>query len=156
MGSLQDNTQPTLVGKARRNAKQKRYRAAALLDGMCTGCFKHKPIEGLRRCQSCKDSYIKENHKFHLRLKDECFSAYGGYVCACCGELEKEFLTLDHKNDDGAEHRRELRSGKGRGAGWLVYLDLRKKGYPDGYQVLCMNCNWGRRKTGTCPHKRVP
>jgi hypothetical protein len=28
--------------------------------------------------------------------RDEAFNAYGGYVCACCGETEPMFLTIDH------------------------------------------------------------
>jgi hypothetical protein len=29
-----------------------------------------------------------------------------------------------------------------------------KHGYPEGFQVLCMNCNWGRyRNGGVCPHE---
>jgi hypothetical protein len=31
---------------------------------------------------------------------------------------------------------------------------LRLKGYPQGYQVLCMNCQVGRRDNGgVCPHQ---
>src|ERR1700690_1237472 len=42
------------------------------------------------------------------REKDAVFAAYGGYVCACCGEMEKAFLTLDHLNNDGNKHRKQV------------------------------------------------
>src|ERR1700726_1141623 len=37
-------------------------------------------------------------------LRSAGFAAYGGAVCACCGEKELAFLTLDHiENNGGAE-----------------------------------------------------
>ena len=30
---------------------------------------------------------------------------------------------------------------------------LKKNNYPDGFQVLCWNCNLGRAHYGVCPHK---
>lgn len=90
------------------------------------------------------------------RLKDQVFSHYGA-VCACCGETEKIFLTLDHVNDDGAEHRRKMTGKSGRESGGTVrvYLDVIRRGFPDDFQILCYNCNCGRfRNGGTCPHKR--
>src|SRR5262252_4538483 len=39
----------------------------------------------------------------------EMIAAYGG-ECACCGETEPVFLTLDHVNGDGAAHRRSMNS----------------------------------------------
>jgi len=74
---------------------------------------------------------------------------YGGYKCACCGETEPKFLSIDHINNDGAKHKREfnLRTGD------EVYRWLVKNGFPPGFQVLCMNCNWGKRFNGNvCPH----
>lgn len=80
-------------------------------------------------------------------LKLEVISAYGGQ-CACCGESHIEFLTIDHTNCDGAEHR--ARCGKGR----KVYADLRARGFPkSGYRCLCLNCNISIGFYGYCPHK---
>jgi hypothetical protein len=30
---------------------------------------------------------------------------------------------------------------------------LRKNNFPPGYQVLCMNCNFGKRYSMICPHQ---
>lgn len=90
------------------------------------------------------------------RLKDRVFSHYG-YICACCGETEKGFLTIDHVNNDGAKHRDELTNGKGRNGGGTVvlHLDIIRQGFPDTFRILCYNCNCGRaRYGGICPHER--
>lgn len=87
----------------------------------------------------------------YYRLRHEAILAYGGYRCACCGEEEPLFLTLDHVNNDGSKQRRRF------GSGSRFYLRLRRNGYPPGCQVLCYNCNCGRhRNGGVCPHKAWP
>jgi hypothetical protein len=86
------------------------------------------------------------------QCRDEVFTAYGGYRCACCGETERLFLSIDHINNDGAEERK---SGKYSGSGYGFYRWLRKSGFPSGYQVLCMNCQVGKHKNGgVCPHQQ--
>src|SRR5262245_39086392 len=81
------------------------------------------------------------------KLKDAAYAAYGGYVCRCCGEDREPFLSLDHVNNDGARHRRSVDRRK-------IYKWLKREGYPPGFQVLCMNCNFGKaRNGGVCPHQ---
>jgi hypothetical protein len=83
--------------------------------------------------------------------RDQVFAAYGGYKCNCCGETEPMFLSIDHINNDGAAERK---SGKYKGGGSAFYNWLRKTGFPEGYQVLCMNCQVGKHKNGgVCPHQ---
>lgn len=90
---------------------------------------------------------------FRTRLKDACFGAYGGYKCVCCGEEEKIFLTLDHINNDGAKHRKAIGIRGGIG----IYTWIRKNNFPDGFQVLCFNCNHGKQlNKGICPHQLSP
>ena len=97
------------------------------------------------------DKRKKNALAYYYRLQFAAIQAYGGYRCACCGETEPLFLTLDHTNNDGAARRREL----GFLGGARLYEWLRDNGYPKGFQVLCMNCNQGRhRNGGTCPHKQ--
>lgn len=136
----------------RRNVYQRERRKHWSEKGLCTKCG-GTPLPGIKSCARCKKYYMEHNAKFHQQLRDETFAAYGGKICACCGETEDSFLTLDHKNNDGAEDRRRLADTYRGAGGWIMYFDLRKRGYPEGYQVLCMNCNWGRRRTGVCPHK---
>jgi len=84
------------------------------------------------------------------KLKIETFSVYGGSKCSCCGEKEILFLTIDHIAEDGSAHRKKY----GITGGLKTYRWLKKNGYPKGFQVLCMKCNWGKKNNkGICPHK---
>lgn len=91
------------------------------------------------------------------KIRIECFNHYGNgkIECRCCSEKEIKFLHLDHKNGDGAERRKEWESEKTTifgGTGF--YYWLKKNGYPDlGLQVLCANCNLGKRTGKYCPHE---
>ena len=83
----------------------------------------------------------------HERLRLEVLGHYG-LACACCGETEVAFLTLEHIGGTGAEHRRHL------GGTTSAYRDVRQRGFPEGYETLCRNCNWGRFVNGgVCPHR---
>jgi hypothetical protein len=83
--------------------------------------------------------------------RDAVFTAYGGYKCACCGETEPMFLSIDHVHNNGAVERK---SGLYHGSGSAFYQWLRKNDFPSGYQVLCMNCQIGKHKNGgVCPHQ---
>jgi len=97
----------------------------------------------------------KRGRDYWQKVRHEAIMAYGGYICACCGETEPRFLTLDHMNNDGANHRRSLgwTISNGRGCGGAMLNHLRHTGYPPGYQILCMNCNFGKAHNGgVCPH----
>lgn len=98
----------------------------------------------------------RERERYH-ELKDQVYAAYGGRVCACCGETEPKFLSIDHVNNDGNERRKEHRYGVGKaGGGMKLYMKIAELGFPPDYQVLCMNCNWGKaRNNGVCPHETV-
>ena len=84
----------------------------------------------------------------YYELKEKVYSAYG-HVCVCCGEIQSEFLTLDHVNNDGNTHRKTFGGSQGENILlWIIAND-----YPDTIQVLCWNCQWGKKKNGgICPH----
>lgn len=77
---------------------------------------------------------------------------YGGDPpqCQCCGEVHIQFLAIDHVNGDGASHRREL----GLKGGTAFYSWLVQNGLPDGFRVLCHNCNMAYGIWGVCPHQQ--
>ena len=92
---------------------------------------------------------VNATKRYRLKRKLECISAYGG-KCNCCGELHLDMLTIDHKNNNGAEHRKTFTPGGG-----AFYNLLRKLNYPNEYQCLCFNCNYSRYLgNGICVHKR--
>jgi hypothetical protein len=86
----------------------------------------------------------------NARVKKEVFAHYGN-KCACCGIDEMVFLTMDHIYGDGAAHRG--RGVKRVGSGTALYRWLRRHNYPDGFQVLCFNCNCAKRTNLFCPHQ---
>ena len=96
-----------------------------------------------------RDKINRENIARRNQVRDVVYKAYGGYICACCGETEKAFLSIDHINNDGAKHKREHRLHTGEQMHrWLI-----RSGFPRGFQILCMNCQWGKRNNnGVCPH----
>jgi hypothetical protein len=112
------------------------------------------PITSWNKTGSCSRTpeCKKYTHKaFQLKYKLECFNAYGGAKCACCGETRLYFLTLDHVNGDGALDRA---GGRDTGmSGNKTYNRLRSLGYPDRerYQVLCFNCNCAKGVNSVCP-----
>jgi hypothetical protein len=95
-------------------------------------------------------AYMKRAHL-------DCLVAYGGDPpsCACCGEEEISFLTLDHIDGDGKAHRASARNADGKvQAGPNFYRWLAEQGFPPGIQVLCFNCNQAKRTYRACPHQQ--
>jgi len=75
----------------------------------------------------------------NLRDRILALEHYGGLKCACCGEEEFSFLSLDHIVDGmGSSHGRDL-FGSGSVAGNHMYRKPRLQGFPDGFRVPCMN-----------------
>lgn len=111
--------------------------------GACRKCGK-LTTNGLIHCETC----LARNRARNRKLRDEVFAAYGGYRCCCCGETNPVFLQLDHINDDGAVHRKELRKNGG-----SMYQWLKRTGCKHPMQVLCANCNMAKR-FGVCPHQQ--
>ena len=83
------------------------------------------------------------------RVRWEVMEHYGGNPprCACCGEDQPEFLALDHIEGGGNAQRKKLGF-----RGVQLHRWLRKNGYPEGYRVLCHNCNNSLGHYGFCPH----
>lgn len=114
-------------------------------------------IDGARRRQRLKagrryksDPVVRarineRNRTYNRNRRLQLIARYGG-SCACCGEDRYEFLAIDHINGGGNRHRKEV------GAGDAFYKWLRAQGLPDGYRVLCHNCNLALGFYKRCPH----
>lgn len=128
-------------------------RAERIRLGNCVDCG--NPVGSLHKwyCDYHRLRAIERHKETLYRRKSEVFQAYGGVKCACCGEERMPFLTLDHIDGKGADHRRELFGNRRNGAGEVMYRWLRKQGFPAGFQVLCWNCNWAKHSLGECPHQ---
>jgi hypothetical protein len=113
-----------------------------------------------KRYKSGPDSYFKKRKYCSKECAGVAFSveipakqrrrfrvieAYGG-VCKCCGEAEWKFLSLDHVNNDGAEHRKKIGQSQ-------IYKWAEDNEYPKTLQLLCYNCNMAKGFYGKCPHE---
>ena len=124
---------------------RKRNRERLLLDWR----EQHKRNKIKRNEQSKEyDKTHKEQSRQRIQEKRrKCLEHYsdGTVACKCCNENTYEFLSLDHINGGGTQHRRILRK---RIESWLV-----QNNFPEGYQVLCHNCNMAKGYYGKCPHE---
>lgn len=107
------------------------------------------------KCLECKadnKTYVEKNRPRvrdlanlrYRKIKSECLSHYGRQ-CACCGEPEECFLQIDHIGGGGREHRAS-------GVTSIFYW-LKANNFPEGFQVLCANCNWAKRTEEHCPNR---
>ena len=84
----------------------------------------------------------ESDRKRHWQHRLDAIAAYGGH-CEICGIANPQYLTIDHIDNNGAEHRRKMMGGNI--GGWNFYAKLKKEGYPPGYRVLCWNHNAARQ-----------
>jgi len=147
-----------LVCKEKHRITENKRRRNLALSGICH-CGKLVEL-GTNRCLECgvknneaKRKWRKSNPQYYILASRQQFinalNQYGGQSCKCCNESNIFFLTIDHINNNGAQHRKETGGVSGKNLAWW----LKKNGYPSGFQVLCFNCNCGRaRNDGVCPH----
>jgi len=110
---------------------------------------------GYRKKNKKRLTIQKREGRHQLRFDIISHYSKGTFRCFCCGETIYEFLTIDHIDGKGSEHRKRITNGKGSGGrSHTVYRWLKKNNYPKGYQISCFNCNSGRSLNGgVCPHK---
>ncbi len=130
--------------------------------GKCKSCGKKGTFyKDSHECRKCRDARTaawhvanpekkrayakKSNARRYQGIREAVFSAYG-HACSCCGETESAFLCIDHMNGGGNKHRLEI--GQGSLYPWLV-----QNNFPQGFQVLCHNCNFAKSHGG-CPHQK--
>lgn len=143
---------------------------------VCTKCKKEKNITEFNKnkrskdnlqsyCRQCineyrntpkyrehrKNYYLKNLKRYKKYIKDNTDSnrekvmQHYGNKCICCGETEQVFLTIDHIKGGGRKHRKEI--------GGHIHRWLIKNNYPEGFQILCWNCNVAKHILGKCPHQ---
>jgi hypothetical protein len=135
------------------------------LSRFCYACKQEKSEEEFNRNQTCcrecqkvkrkqwysthKD-YVREKRKLNkvhiqqvlrnyvLEKKTIVLTHYGNgkLACSMCGFDDIRALSLDHINGGGNKHCKSL-GIKGTLYNWLI-----KHNFPEGYQTLCMNCQF--------------
>ena len=101
--------------------------------------YVQRPEVKLRQRIRSKLHYRKEEVRERKRIDREnqkvlVYKHYGGAQCVLCGETRVDCLSIDHINHDGGKFRKEIGST-------YVYSWIIKNNYPEGYRILCMNCN---------------
>jgi len=97
------------------------------------------------RFRQAQNAWAKKRRQ---EVKQQVIEHYGG-CCDCCGEEHQEFLSIDHVNGGGRKHRRE----ENLDGGAKIYYWLIRQSYPEGFRVLCHNCNLSLGLYGYCPHQ---
>lgn len=111
--------------------------------------YKTKPGREFRLEKQRLYSKQKGRHIRELALK--AYSKSNNPFCKCCGETTYEFLAIDHINGGGNKHRRDTTNKCG---SYNMYCWLKRNNYPEGFQVLCHNCNLAKGFYGVCPHQK--
>lgn len=123
----------------------RRLKLGAFPEGYQVLCFNCNCGKRTRKvCPHRELPVIEKTNEPYYKMKLEVFKAYsplGMVACQLCGEKNIWFLTLDHMNNAGAQHRRELGLGGNR-----IFQWAKKNKFPAGFRVLCYNCNCGRPK----------
>jgi len=100
---------------------------------------------GIRK--QCVECRAADCNARYIALKKEILENYGG-KCECCGEAESTFLTIDHVDGSGNEHRKQGITG------YKLYKWLIKNNCPkENFRILCYNCNCSRGQYGKCAHE---
>lgn len=81
------------------------------------------------------------NHLSKVKAVINYSNPKGSAICNNCGEQDIDLLCLDHIDGKGKRHRKELNVG---GSGFYRWLE--RQGYPQGFQVLCYNCNMKKER----------
>ena len=98
-----------------------------------------------RKSKSANGDYIEKYEAlmyYTLRYDPSATEPY----CNCTGHDERciELLCIDHK-------KKRTKKEKGL-TGKSFYKYLKENNYPEGYQVLCLSCNFVKEKYDKCPH----
>lgn len=102
-------------------------------------CYSHNCAKNSRDYFDKPIEELDKYQKRYIRVWGEAFDFFG--PCERCGEKDKKYLCLDHRNGDGYKDRR---SGT-RKTGIKLIDEFRKMGWPQElkkrYRILCWNCN---------------
>lgn len=100
-----------------------------------------------RKTDKGKRSHQGSQERYRRRLRAEAIDAYGG-KCKCCGESNPGFMAVAFvgNNPEDKIQKKAL----------SFHLELRKRGFPKYYRLLCFNCNYGMAfNYGVCPHHQT-
>lgn len=113
----------------------------------CKPCWADKSMEYKQATPGSFERQAAASKRQREDAKRQVFEYYGN-VCACCGESCLLFLTVEHIDGGGRKHRKTM-------GAQTIYVWLVNSGFPGGFEILCYNCNCGKRVNGgVCPHQQ--
>ena len=130
----------TACSEKRAAEREERKAVGLCVTNGCTNIARLNKVD----CEYCAAKISDRTRE----LKQEVLNHYGQRCnCLCgCSVTKFEWLTIDHKNNDGAEQRKE----EGSHGGQATYRRVIKAGFPDDLQILCWNCNCCKGYYGVC------
>lgn len=128
---------------------------------ICRNCKENKPLDQFRKdkyyvsgytrlCLICarlvEKTYtrstasviagLERTRKYRIEKRNEALMGLGN-KCEHCGERRREFLSIDHVNDDGYIERKDSK--------YELPMLVIKSGFDKSkYQILCYNCNMSK------------
>ena len=128
------------------HAKERHDRYIA--QGLCGKCGKPRERDDIAICNACNDKLLNNNYMHRERYRYTVISVYtkGKMCCTHCGSPIREVLEVDHKDNNGTQHREEVG-----GTGTIMDRWIMKNNYPDFLQVLCATCHRFKTSTGKLP-----
>ena len=97
---------------------------------------------------------LERARKKTLELKTTVYNHYSNSnphcMCPGCCVDNVRVLCLDHINGGGTKHRKEVSRSNASYWRWFI-----KNNFPDGYRILCHNCNHSYAVYGECLHDQV-
>lgn len=88
-------------------------------------------------CKECSNLEEERNKQINRIITLQIYTN-GKMECCLCGEDDIDVLSFDHIYNNGNIHRKEIKNCHI--ARWLI-----RNNFPEGYRVLCRNCNWKDR-----------
>lgn len=113
---------------------------------------KHQPCREISHLRPYHNEYRKSHHeqiklsqqKQRRKVKTEIISHYSPNLsCVRCGFNDIRALSIDHIDGGGKRQKEEI--GVSRIGGIGFYRWLIRNNFPEGFQVLCMNCQFIKR-----------
>ena len=95
-----------------------------------------QPQDKKRKKWMNRNAYLKEDVLTHYSPNETLKCSWAG-----CEVSDVDMLSLDHVDNDGAEHRKTCMSGL------ATYKWIRRNSYPSGFQTLCFNHQWKKQLT---------
>jgi hypothetical protein len=116
---------------------------------LCNNCNYSKEYTRIQNKPKSETIYAIAIRKQRLNMRLQALYWYsdGSMKCDCCGNDNIRVLTIDHINGGGKQHviKDKIKN---------LHAYLHYNYYPEGYRILCFNCNKSHGQYGYCPHEK--